>query len=270
MNNKTNKTRSKRYFGMSILQLVVLACLACLAISLGGGGVFLIASNLNSETETPDLPSSQTPSPEPTETLTPTPTTTVIPTPKPTTYKDSIPSGWVQFRDDSYFGYEIWFPPEYTPVNARGKLEEEIKAYKDSGDTETAQSLSENLEEEAAHYVLWMADTLPTTLPYQTNISVAKYSLDRKKLANFIDARIQAFPVSTRLMERRSYEIGAYEAERLWLESGLSNNSLGQSLYFIRTGSDVWVITCQTHLNEFYIRLTTFDQIANTFRTVNP
>jgi len=37
----------------------------------------------------------------------------------------------------------------------------------------------------------------------------------------------------------------------------------------IHAGSNVSVITCYTHFNEFYTRLPVFDQIANTFRTLN-
>jgi len=70
-------------------------------------------------------------------------------------------------------------------------------------------------------------------------------------------------------MERRPYPHGAYQAERVWLESSLSNTSLGQVMYFIHAGSNVWVITCYTHFNEFYTRLPIFDQIASTFRTLD-
>lgn len=269
MENKGKIKRSKRYLGMSLAQLGILACMACLACSLTGTGLFFIVNSLGAEAATPSDASLETPQPTTTPTQTPTPTSTTIPTPTPTSYMDSIPEGWQQFRDASYFGFEIWFPPEYTPVDSRGKLEEIIKAYEDSGDSETAQLLTAAFEEDVTHYTLWMADTLPTALRYQTNVSLATYPLERKKLADYIDARIEELPTSTRLMERRPYQHGTYQAERVWLESSLSNTSLGQVMYFIRAGSDVWVITCYTHFNEFYTRLPVFDQIASTFRTLD-
>ncbi|MFZ5910814.1 MAG: hypothetical protein ACOYYU_12440 [Chloroflexota bacterium] len=261
--------RPKRYFGMSLVQLGILAGMACLACSITGTGLFFIVNSLEYKAATTSDASLETPQPTMPPTQTPTPTSTTIPTPTPTSYKDLIPEGWQQYRDASYFGFEIWFPPEYTPVDPRGKLEEIIKAYEDSGDAETAQLLAASLEEEVTHYTLWMADTLPTALRYQTNISLATYPLERKKLADYIDARIEGLPTSTRLMERRPYHNGEYQAERVWLESSLSNTSLGQVMYFIHAGGNVWVITCYTHFNEFYTRLPIFDQIASTFRTLD-
>ncbi len=267
MEIKTNTKRPKRYFGMSVIQLGILAGMACLACGIAGGGLFFIANSLGGEAKTTSV-TIEAPTPAATSTQTPTPTSTTIPTPTPTSYKDVIPDGWRQYRDDTYFGYEIWFPSEYTPVEPRGKLEEIIKAYEDSGDTQTAQLRAATLEQDVTHYALWMADTLPTTLQYQTNVSISTYPLERRILAEFIDAEIGELPISTRLMERRSYNVGEYQAERLWLESDLSNTSLGQVMYFIRAKNDVWIITCYTHFNEFYTRLPVFDQIVSTFRTL--
>lgn len=262
--------RPKRYFGMSLVQLGILLGMACLACGLTGTGLFFIVNSLDYKAATTSNASLETPQPTATFTQTPTPTSTTTPTPTPTSYMDLIPEGWTQYQDASYFGFEIWFPPEYTPVDSHGKLQEIIKAYENSGDAETAQLLAATFEEDVTHYTLWMADTLPTALPYQTNVSLATYPLERKKLGDYIDAQIAGLPITTRLMERRPYPHGAYQAERLWLESSLSNTSLGQVMYFIRTGNNVWVITCYTHFNEFYTRLPVFDQIARTFRTLEP
>jgi len=270
MTSRSSTNRLKRIFGLSLLQIVILACLACLAFGIGAGGLAFLATTLGGNATLTFETNAQTPQPISTIPPTTSPAPTATFTPTPTSYADTIPDGWLQFRDNTYFGYEVWFPPEYTAIDPRGKLEEEIKAYEDSGDSATALLLSTILEEEVPHYTLWTADTLPTPLRYQTNISLATYPLKGTNLAAFIDTRIKNLPVTTRLMERKPHVVGSYPAERLWLESSLSNTSLGQAVYFISAGGQAWVITCRTHFNEFYPRLPIFDQIAATFRTLEP
>ncbi|GAB4504512.1 MAG: hypothetical protein Fur0043_15060 [Anaerolineales bacterium] len=262
--------RPTRYFGMTVAQVSILAVLACLACGLTGAALYFVLNSLTppvsvtptayTKFDTPASPASVTP--------TLTATATRIPSPTPTKYEDAIPEGWNQYREQSR--YEIWFPPEYTPVDQRGKLQELIQVYEDSGYSEIAQSRTATLEEDVTHYVLWMADTVISPLRYQTNVSIATYPLEKKDLSAYVDAQIQQLPPSIRVIERRPHNIGNDQAERLWLENSLSNTTLGMVMYVIRANDDVWVITCYTHFNEFYIRAPVFDQIVNTFRTLNP
>lgn len=270
MNSMRKTNRPKRYFGMTIAQMGILAVMACLACGLTGTGLYLVLTaatppptpqaGIDTKTETPTIELAAPP------TLTATPTRT--PKPTPTKYEDIIPAGWSQYRE--HLRYEIWFPPEYTPVDQRGKLQELIQLYEDSGYNDLAQSWSATLEEDVPHYVLWMADTIVSPLRYQTNVSIATYPLENRSLDEYVDKQVKALPPSIRVMEKRPYSIGNYQAERLWLENSLTNTTLGMVMYLIRAQDDVWVITCYTHFNEFYIRVPVFDQIVSTFRTLNP
>jgi hypothetical protein len=264
---KTQKP--KRYFGMTIVQVGILAVLACLACSLTGTGLYFALNSFVPPVNVATQPQveSETPTPEMTSTPTLTATPTRIPSPTPTKYEDTIPAGWKQYIEQ--FRYEIWFPPEYTPVDSRGKLQELIQIYEDGGFSEVAQLRTATLEEDVTHYVLWMADTVISPLRYQTNISIATYPLERRTLAEYVEAQMAEFPPSIRVMERRAYSLSVYPAERLWLENSLSNTTLGMVMYVVRAQDNAWIITCYTHFNEFYARLPIFDQIASTFRTLD-
>ncbi len=265
---KTQK--SKRYFGMTLPQVGILLIMACLACSLTSTGLYFALNSLVPQVSVTSEPNRKSETPTPAMTFTPTLTATPtrIPSPTPTKYEDAIPAGWKQYIEQ--FRYEIWFPPEYTPVDQRGKLQELIQIYEDGGYSEIAQLRTATLDEDVTHYVLWMADTVITPLRYQTNVSIATYPLERRTLAEYVEAQMADFPASIRFMERRAYNLGIYQAERLWLENSLPNTTLGMVMYVVRAQEDVWIITCYTHFNEFYTRVPVFDQIASTFRTLNP
>lgn len=260
--------RPKRYFGMTLVQVLILAMLGCLACGLISAGSYFVLNFLPRQASMATLiPTKfETPTPEITDTPTLTATPTRVPSPTPTKYEDSIPVGWNQYRE--HLRYEIWFPPEYTPVDQRGKLQELIRLYEDNGYGELAQQWTAALEEDVSHYVLWMADTVVSPLRYQTNVSIATYPLEKRTLSEYVDRQVRELPPSIRVMERKPYKVGNFPAERLWLENSLSNTTLGMVMYVIRAQNDVWVITCYTHFNEFYIRQPVFDQIVNTFRTL--
>src|SRR5687768_4591089 len=100
-------TQRRKFLGMKVTQLGILASLAgvaCLLFGLTGwlvlGGGLSVA---RPPTPTPVIVSTPTRSVLPTLTLTPTPTS--IP------YEQLIPSGWVQFKTGLI---EIWLPSDFT------------------------------------------------------------------------------------------------------------------------------------------------------------
>ena len=105
-----NTKRTKRYLGMTVVQLVILGCLALVACgtvagglmfassSTSGGGISLFPSPVPSSTPQP------TSTPFLTETPAPTPTETQIP------YEELIPSGWNQYATTNI---ELWLPPQF-------------------------------------------------------------------------------------------------------------------------------------------------------------
>jgi hypothetical protein len=47
------------------------------------------------------------------------------------------------------------------------------------------------------------------------------------------------------------------------------NIPMGEVIYFIKDGGNIWILSCVSHYDEFSKWLPIFDQIAHTFR-VNP
>jgi len=48
----------------------------------------------------------------------------------------------------------------------------------------------------------------------------------------------------------------------------INNININTALYVIFDGVNVWVITCATHLNEFYTLLPEYDKVARSFRVL--
>jgi hypothetical protein len=261
--------RNKRYFGMTVLQLSILGCLACVVLGSVGASFKFISGMLGNQgertletvVETSTSAAMATPLPRP------TPSMTAAPTPIP--YEALVPPGWKQYRDQTK-GYEIWLPPEFEAREPRAQLEEIIRKYEEIGDTETAQYQRSIFEQSLERYVLWTIDSIPSPLQYQTTILLARDPLTAESLTKYIDEIVQNPSGSLALLERKPNPFGSLEAERLWFEGKEATTNFGEAYYVIRVGDTVWSIACATHINEFYIRLPVFDQVASTFRMLDP
>ena len=253
--------QANRYFGMTIAQLAILGCLglvACGTIAGGllfvngstGGGLSLFPSPVPSSTPQPTF------TPYLTETPAPTPTVTLIP------YEELIPSGWNQYTTTSI---ELWLPPQFNPINVEQEHQNRIDLYKKLGYDDVAKEL----EETPPAYVFWFEVSEPSTTLYSTNITIGPDLMDAENLDTYLDQEYAGGPQEFVVVNRQEFVVGNYEARRWLLEANLNNIYIGVAQYAIFDGTNVWIINCGSHFNEFYSWLPEFDKIARTFRLID-
>jgi hypothetical protein len=257
-----NTKRAKRYFGMTVFQLVILGCLAFLVCGMvagglafvsgatGGGGFSLIPSPAPSITPMPTF------TPYLTETPTLTPTPTLIP------YEELIPSGWEQYTTTNI---ELWVPPQFKPVDIEKEHQALIELYKELGYEDYAKDLENN----PPPYVFWFEHSDPGPYLYIPNITVGTALMTADDLDTYLRQSYADGPQEFVVVNRQEFVVGNYEARRWLLEANLSNVYIGAAQYAIFDGVNVWFITCGSHFNEFYTWLPEFDKIARTFRLIN-
>jgi len=254
-----SRKRAKRYFGMTIVQLLILTCLAfavCGTLvggfvfvngSAGGGGFSVFPSAVPSSTPEPTF------TPYLTETPTLVPTATLIP------YEELIPSGWDQYTTATI---ELWVPPQFQPVDVEQERQARIEFYKDLG----YEDVSRSLEENPPAYVFWFEQTEPGTTLYAANITVEPMLMTAGSLDEFLDQEYNSETQEFIVVNRQEFMVGNYEARRILLEANLSNIYIGAAQYAIFDGVNVWLINCGSNFNDFYTWLPEFDKVARTFR----
>ena len=256
---------------MTGTQIAVLAILGLVA--LGGIGIVakLILAN-GSTIEAAQVPPSQaglaTSIPLPTDTSLPSsaptqastvslPTDTPMPTSKPvlltltftatskpvlptptftaTTTASLIPAGWTQYK---YQTVEMWMPVDFIKKSSKDAV-----------------VYAENKNEKGNGFVVSVGLTKDTP---------AVTTLD-----DYIRDGLKHFTPETTFLEKKKFEIGTYEAVRLKMQVIIMNVPMGEAIYFIKDGGNVWIISGLSHYDEFHTWLPIFDQIARTFH-INP
>lgn len=251
--------RAKRYFGMTIAQLVILGCLAFVACGTIAGG-FVFFSGATSGGGFSIFPSAVTTStPEPTFTPIPTEPPTLTPTATHIPYEELIPPGWDQYTTTTI---ELWVPPQFQPVDVERERRDRIEFYKNLGYDEVARELEEN----PPAYVFWFEESEPGTSLYTANITLAPELMTAGNLDEFLDQEYASGPQEFILVSRQDFQAGNYEARRMLLEANISNIYVGVVQYAIFDGTNVWIINCGSHFNDFYTWLPEFDRVARTFR----
>jgi hypothetical protein len=236
-----NQPLSKaRYLGMTITQVIVLACFGLVTLGVVGFGAWTVLRS--------SFPGGLFPTREILPTWTPLPTRTLYPTrtpagPSPTPtevdYQSLIPEGWVQFTNGKV---EIWMPNNFEKADPGTYL---ISA-KDSS----------------------------TDQNFQTNILVGMNVAPSLDMDVYIRENVKYFPtynslVDMTLLEKKKFSIGAYEAMRLKIETIILKLPVEAAMYLVKEGDKFWIITCSTYYEDYHDWLPTFDKIARTFR-VNP
>lgn len=255
-----NASKPKSVLGMTVAQIVILGCLAFVACgTVAGGLLFVSGSTSGGISLFPSPVPSSTPQPTftpyLTETPAPTPTATLIP------YEELIPSGWNQYTTTSI---ELWLPPQFNPVDIEQERQNRIDLYKELGYDDVAKELEEN----PPAYVGWFEVSEPGTTLYITNITVGPELMTAENPDVYLDQEYANGPQEFIVVNRQEFMVGNYEARRTLLEANLSNIYVGVAQYAIFDGTNVWVINCGSHFNEFYTWLPEFDKIARTFRLI--
>ena len=236
-----NRLSSKtRYFGMSITQVIVLACFGLVTMGVVGFGAWTVLRS--------SFPRGLFPTQEVLPTWTHLPTRTLYPTrtpagPSPTPtevdYKSLIPEGWVQFTSGKV---EIWMPDNFEKADPGAYL---IYAKDKNADQN-----------------------------FQTNILLGTDIASSLDMDVYIRENVRYFPtynslVDMTLLEKKRFSIGSYETMRLKIETIILGMPVEAAMYIVKEGDKFWIITCSTYFGNYRAWLPIFDNIARTFR-LNP
>jgi hypothetical protein len=234
-------TQNRNYFGMTPTQigiLVGLAGTACLLFGLAGW--FVLRGNANLFDQAPQ----DIPIPQSTSTPFVMPTLAVTETPTAVPYQMLIPDGWVQFKTGLV---EIWLPAEFKQADA--------SAFHDSADLAMPE--------------LFMREATSDSSLYQMLVMVSYEPLIGDSLDTYLEGEIAKLPSSIHVAEKRKVFVNSTEVVRFVFEMRSDNNiDINDMTYVFLDGSTVWYVEYVAQINEFYERLSTFEQSAETFRIV--
>jgi hypothetical protein len=232
--------QNRKYFGMTLSQLGLLAGLAGAACLLFGlAGWFVLRGKSGLLARAPE----NTPVSRATSTMIVIPTLTPTQTPTPVPYEMLIPSGWEQFKTGLI---EIWLPSSF-------KL----------GDPKLL-STSTNF---AVPELIITGATSKSSL-YQMLVTVSYEPLTGNALDTFLDSRIAKFPAEVHMAERRKVSVNSTDAVRFLFETRSNNIDIDVLAYVFLDGSTVWYVEYAAQINEFYEMLPTFEDSVKTFRIV--
>jgi hypothetical protein len=233
------QNQRQKYLGMTCGQVILLACLGLVAL----GGIWF-ASRLILGIGLP-APATQVPISLP-EPLTPVPleTDTSVPSSMPiqptltftvTSYASLIPQGWTQYK---YEKVELWMPADFAKKSSKDAV-----------------VYAENKNGQGNGFIV--------------SVGLEKYTPVTTNLDDYIREGLTQFTPDTTFLEKKKFVVGSYEAQRLKLQTIITNISVGEAVYFIKDGGNIWMLAGICRYEDFHTWLTTFDQIAHTFR-INP
>lgn len=234
-------TQNRNYFGMTPTQIGILAALVGIVCLLFGlTGWLVLRGRFNPfAAGVQNTPISQsTPTPFVMPTLLPTGTPTSVP------YELLVPEGWAQFETGLV---EIWLPAEFKQGDP--------SSFRDSADLATPE--------------LFMREADSTSSLYQMLVMVSYEPLTADSLDTYLDSEITKLPSAIRVAERRKVFVNSTEVVRFVFEIRSDNNiEINDMAYVFLDGSTVWYVEYVAQINEFYERLSTFEQSVKTFRIV--
>src|SRR5262245_15540481 len=234
-------TKDRKYLGMTVQQLGILAGLAVLACLIFGvtGGLALrgglgLFSRLSALTPITQAPSTANIIP----TITPTETQTPIP------YEQLIPYGWTQHQTQLI---ELWTPPDFK--NAAPGIVSGV----------------------AGNSVFLNLALVSSTNKsgYPTSVSVSYEPFTANTLDEFLDVKLSNIPPEINMVEKRKVSINSAEAVRLMFESKTETSlNVNDLLFIFQDGGTVWYVKYSAEISDFYERLPEFEESIKTFRIV--
>jgi hypothetical protein len=231
----------QKYFGMTKIQVGILAGLAAMLILILCVGAFLVFRNLN-----PAAPAPQTisaPAPTVTSVVFTPPTATSTPAPTAIPYEQLIPAGWNQYKTSLV---EIWLPSNF-------KL----------GDKKTL-----NQTAQLALNELFITEIPSNSSAYNMLVSVSYDLMSDNSLDEFIETRVQQLPAEVRVTDRRTVYVNTVEARRIMIELRANNIDINDMVYVFLDGDTVWYVEYVAQIGEFFDNLPVFEQSIKTFRPV--
>jgi hypothetical protein len=230
----------KKYLGMTVMQLGILAGLAGLAVLLFCIVGWLVISRGARAAQV--LPPTSTPLPTATRIVLPTATPSPAPTPIP--YETLVPPNWDQYKSALY---EIWLP----------------KGYKNDKTNHLVNGLGvEPIVD------LSLVGRFTSKSPNRIYVTVSYEPMTGDSFDKFLNDRLIALgPI---VSERSRVDLNATPAVRLVFtgRKGNNNTDINELTYVILDGTTIWYVQYTAELTEFYNLLTTFEASAKTFRMV--
>ena len=232
---------NKKYFGMTVTQIGILAGLAVLAL-----GLFCVVGSLVlgkvSGSSAPDA-TTATLTLQPTVTMVTTPTLTTTPESTPLPYESLIPAAWVQYRTALF---EIWMPTGYKTAKTVDVLMTGL-----GGSSIMDLSLSASITPKATKKIYMTVSYEPVTAD----------TLDA-----FVTARLTGLGMTP--SERTKITLNTVPAVRLVLSGRKGNTDINELTYVILDGTTVWYIQYTAGITDFYNTLANFESSVKTFRVV--
>ncbi len=232
--------QNRKYFGMTMTQIGILAGMAGFAILLFCiVGILVVQNGIRAAPQlTPPTATSQ-----PTATLIPTLTQTSTPAPTPLPYESLIPQGWAQHRTALH---EIWTPPGYKSA----KADPLVLGLGSSPILDL--SLSHSASSKSANKIY---------------ITVSYEPFTGDAFDQFINARLMELGLT--VSERSKVDVNTVPATRLvFSERKGSNLDVNELTYIFLDGSTIWYVQYTAEIAEFYEALPDFESSAQTFRVV--
>jgi hypothetical protein len=233
-------TGNKKYFGMTVIQLGILAGLAGLAFLLFCiVGWLVIGRGVRTAQSVPP-----TSAPLATATLIVPPTQTATPAPTPVPYETLIPAGWVQYKSPLY---EIWLPAGYK------------KATADTLVTGLGNSPIVDLS---------LRGTYTAKSPNKIYVTVAYEPMTGDSFDQFLNEHLLA--LGAVMSERSRVDLNTVPAVRLVFTGRKGNNTdINELTYIMQDGTTIWYVQYTAEITDFYNLLTTFEASAKTFRVAH-
>ena len=258
-----------RRFGMTTVQLVIIACLGLVLLGSMGTVLWWMVNDLRGLPAAPAAPTASEPAATGTAsvglateidtTITETPTETAVP------YESLIPEGWIRMGSDEV---EFWVPPTYVG----GDVKNDLNGVADrvaAADPDFA-SIADGLRQDPPTSCwFWALETVRSPNDYQPGLGLGFEDAPGADVEAYADAVISNFTADVIVLKRRDFEVGGYPAKRIEIEATDVTVRIQEAIYIIQDGDRFWYFVCTSHLNDFFERQSEFDQVVRTFRTLH-
>ena len=232
---------NKKYFGMTVTQIGILAGLAGFALLLFCIVGYLVLGKVTGSSA-PQV-ATATDTLQPTVTMVTTPTFTTTPESTPLPYESLIPAGWVQYRTALF---EIWMPVGYKTPKTTDMLV-------------TGLGGSPIMD-------LSLRGSVSAKAPNKIYMTVSYEPVTADTLDAFVTARLAGLGVTP--SERNKVTLNTVPAVRLVFSGRKGNTDINELTYVILDGTTVWYIQYTAEITDFYNTLANFESSVKTFRVV--
>jgi hypothetical protein len=210
-------------------------------------------------TFTPTRVPSPTNTPLPSATFAPTLTLTPTPRPLPTF---APPPGWKKLESAQL---ELWAPGSFVggdPIKEKDAILRTLRAWGPE-----YQSLYKSVEQNPTAFALYAIDSQLGSTGFVTAISVTANQIVSTSTGDTLQGGVRLqLPLQFTALDRRNVMLDYYYAERMVTDSPAQGIRMRQLVYTIKSLNTAWVVAFSTAENEFFPRLSTFEQSILTLR----